>query len=74
MANGINNIERKCELCKIDINHMRRNARFCCRNHKRITSDSKRNYTLEYQRNKETRKIQALNYYYADHENLKKRN
>ena len=62
---------RACELCGVSINHMRSDARFCCRNHKRITSDSKRNYSVEYQRNKEIRQAQALKYYYADHEKSK---
>ena len=63
---------RSCELCGVGIDHMRRNARFCSRNHKRITSDSKRNYVAEYQRNKEVRQAQALKYYYADHQKAKK--
>jgi hypothetical protein len=72
MVNAINNKERKCELCGEDTNHMRSDARFCCREHKRKTSDSKRNYGLEYQKNKEIRRQQALKYYYADHEKSKK--
>ena len=62
---------RACELCKIDIGHMRSNARFCSREHKRMTSDSKRNHAAEYQRNKEVRQAQALKYYYADHQKAK---
>jgi hypothetical protein len=63
---------RVCELCSKDISHMRSNARFCSRKHKGIVSDSKRNYAVEYQNNKEVRKQQALKYYYADHEKAKK--
>jgi hypothetical protein len=62
---------RACELCGINIGHMRSNARFCSREHKRITSDSKRNWAAEYQRNKESRQEQALKHYYADHEKSK---
>ena len=62
---------RACELCGVDINHKRSNARFCSRQHKRMTSDSKRNYAIEYQHNKEVRQTQALQYYYADHEKSK---
>jgi hypothetical protein len=50
---------------------MRSDARFCCRDHKRKASDSKRNYAVEYQKNKEVRRQQALNYYYANHKNAK---
>jgi hypothetical protein len=63
---------RNCELCKINIDHKRLDARFCSREHKRIASDSKRNYAVEYQRNKETRRAQALKYYYEDHEKSKR--
>lgn len=72
MINAVNNKERKCELCGEGISHMRSNARFCCRKHKGISSDSKRNHAIEYQNNKEVRSQQALKYYYADHEKSKK--
>jgi len=62
---------RACELCGIGIEHMRSDARFCSRKHKRMTSDSKRNYAIEYQKNKKTRQTQALQYYYADHKKSK---
>lgn len=62
---------RACELCGACIEHMRSDARFCSRNHKRINSDSKRNYAAEYQRNKEARQAHALKYYYANHEKAK---
>ena len=64
-------VGRCCELCGVSISHMRSDARFCCRGHKRKVSDSKRNYAIEYQKNKEVRRQQALKYYYADHENAK---
>ncbi len=64
-------VGRGCELCGASINHMRSDARFCCRDHKRKVSDSKRNYVVEYQKNKEVRRQQALKYYYADHEKAK---
>ena len=63
---------RNCEFCKINIDHKRSDARFCSREHKRISSDSKRDYAVEYQHNKETRQTQALKYYYANHEKSKK--
>ena len=63
---------RNCEFCKINIDNKRSDARFCSREHKRIASDSKRNYAVEYQRNKETRQAQALKQYYKDHEKSKK--
>jgi hypothetical protein len=62
---------RACELCGVSIEHMRSNARFCSRNHKRMTSDSKRDWSAEYQKNKEVRQTQALQYYYADHKKSK---
>lgn len=66
-------VNRICELCSVDIAHMRADARFCSRSHKRITSDSKRNHAAEYQRNKEARQLQALKYYYANHDKAKER-
>jgi hypothetical protein len=64
---------RFCELCGVSIDHKRSDARFCCRNHKRKTSDSKRDYSAEYHRNAEARRAQALEYYYANHEQSKKK-
>ncbi len=64
---------RACELCGVDISHKKSNARFCSREHKRKTSDMHRDYSAEYQRNAETRRTQALEYYYANHELAKKR-
>jgi hypothetical protein len=64
---------RACELCGVDIDHKKSNARFCSREHKRKTSDMQRDYSAEYQRNAETRRAQALEYYYANHEQAKKR-
>jgi len=63
---------RACELCGVDIDHKKSNARFCSREHKRKTSDMQRDYSAEYQRNAETRRSQALEYYYANHEQFKK--
>lgn len=62
---------RSCELCGVDINYKKSNARFCSRQHKRMASDSKRDHAAEYQRNKEARQAQALKYYYANHEKAK---
>jgi hypothetical protein len=64
---------RACELCGADINHKKSNARFCSREHKRKTSDMQRDYSAEYQRNAETRRAQALEYYHSNHELAKKR-
>ena len=64
--------DRNCELCGINIDHKRSNAKFCNRKHKNIASDSKRDYAAEYQNNKETRRAQALMHYYVDHEKSKK--
>jgi hypothetical protein len=63
---------RVCELCGVDIGHKRSDARFCSREHKRKTSDMQRNYLAEYHRNAKTRRAQALEYYYANHEQRKK--
>jgi hypothetical protein len=65
-------MSRNCELCSINIDHKKSNARFCSRKHKGMASDSKRDYAAEYQNNKETRQTQALTYYYADHEKSKR--
>ena len=64
---------RACELCGVDISHKRADARFCCRDHKRKMSDSKRDFAAEYQRNKYTRRAQALKYYYEDVEASRKK-
>jgi hypothetical protein len=63
---------RACELCGTNIDHKKSNARFCSREHKRKTSDMQRDYSVEYQRNAEARRAQALEYYYANHEQAKK--
>lgn len=57
---------RACELCGIDITSKRSDARFCCRNHKRQTSDAKRNFALEYQKNANHKRAQALMYYHRN--------
>jgi hypothetical protein len=64
--------EKHCLLCGVDIAHKRSDAKFCCRDHKRKTSDAKRDYAAEYQKNAATRREQALSYYYADHVKSKK--
>jgi hypothetical protein len=64
---------RVCELCGVDIDHKKSNARFCSRDHKRKTSDMQRDYSAEYQRNAEARRAKALEYYYANHEQSKKK-
>ena len=64
-------VGRKCELCNVTIDHMRSDARFCCRTHKRVASDKKRNYAEEYQKNKIARRTKALEYYYRDHKKAK---
>ena len=63
---------RTCELCGINIDHKRSHARFCSRDHKRKSSDMKRNYAAEYQKNADTRRAKSLEYYYANHEKSKK--
>jgi hypothetical protein len=64
---------RACELCGVDIGHKRSDARFCSREHKSKTSDMQRDYLAEYHRNVEARRARALKYYYANHEQSKKR-
>jgi hypothetical protein len=64
---------RFCAACSVNISHMRSDARFCCQNHKRKTSDAKRNLVAEYQKNKKIRRTQALVAYYADHAKSKER-
>ena len=65
--------EKLCGLCAVDISHMRSNAKFCCRTHKRKAFDAKRDYAVEYQKNSVKRRGQSLSYYYADHAQAKKR-
>lgn len=64
---------RCCALCGVNISTKRKDAKFCSREHKRMTSDLQRNYAAEYQKNKEVRKAQAIKYYYSNHEESKKR-
>jgi hypothetical protein len=66
-------VGRACELCGVNIDHKRSNAKFCSRKHKSKTSDMRRNYSVEYQRNAETKRSRALDYYYANHEQSKKK-
>lgn len=63
---------RACELCGVNIDHKKSNARFCSRKHKGKSSDMQRDYFAEYWRNVETKRAKALEYYYADHEKSKK--
>jgi hypothetical protein len=66
--NVLNPVEpRSCQLCGISIANKRKDARFCSREHKRITSDMQRDHAVEYQKNAEKRREQALGYYYANH-------
>lgn len=61
-----------CALCGTDISHKKKNAKFCCRKHKTAFSDSKRDYSALYAKNREKRRYQALQYYYADVEKSRK--
>ena len=63
---------RCCALCSVSILNKRKNAKFCSREHKRMASDLQRNFAAEYQKNAETRRAKAREYYYADHEKSKK--
>lgn len=65
-------LNRNCEVCGVNINHKRTNAKFCCRAHKGIASGKRRDYAEEYQNNIEVRRARALKSYYADHEKSKK--
>ena len=65
--------DRCCALCGISISVKRKNAKFCSRQHKRMTSDAKRDPAAEYKKNVERRKEQALIAYYADHAKSKER-
>ena len=65
--------EKLCLLCGVDISRKRSDARFCSREHKRITSDMKRDQVAEYKKNAEKRRSQALRYYYANHAQSKER-
>ena len=65
--------EKLCLLCGVDISCKRSDAKFCSREHKRITSDMKRDQVAEYQKNAEKRRSQALKYYYANHAQSKER-
>jgi hypothetical protein len=64
-------INRFCKLCKTNINHKRKDAIFCSREHKRIFSDSKRDFKAEYNKNILRKRKLNLIYYYADHEKSK---
>ena len=63
---------RCCALCGVSISTKRKDAKFCSREHKRMTFDLQRNHAAEYQKNKEVRKGQALKHYYANHDQNKK--
>ena len=57
---------RVCLLCSISIIDKRKDAKYCCRDHKRIASDAKRDHSAEYEKNKIHKRSQALKYYYLD--------
>lgn len=64
---------RFCKLCQTDITSKRKDAMFCCREHKRIFSDRQRDHAVEYAKNKEKRRAQALLYYHANPEKARVR-
>ena len=65
--------DRCCALCGISISAKRKDAKFCSREHKRITSDAKRDGVAEYKKNAVARRAQGLIAYYVNHEKSKKR-
>ena len=65
--------DRCCALCGVSISAKRKNAKFCSRQHKRMTSDAKRDPAAEYKKNVKKRRAQALIAYYADHTKSKER-
>lgn len=70
---GLTEKGRKCEWCGINIDHKRKDARFCTRKHKSQLSDSKRDTKASYQKHRESAKKRALEYYYKNHEEAKKK-
>ena len=63
---------RCCLFCNIDISHKRPNAKYCTRAHKIKAAEKRRNWKLEYSRNREINKKRALDLYYKNHEFNKK--
>ncbi len=57
---------RFCALCSADITDKRLNAKFCSREHKKIFSDRNRNHAVHYEKNKDARRKQALEYYHKN--------
>lgn len=57
---------RPCLVCETDISHMRADAKFCCRDHKRAYLDARRDYKAQYEKHKISRRQQALAKYYKD--------
>lgn len=57
---------RYCALCGVNITHMRSDALFCSRVHKRIQADKKRNFAIEYAKNRDRKRKLGKQYYYAD--------
>ena len=57
---------RFCQLCDISITDKRKDAKFCCRDHKRTFSDSQRDFAAEYAKNTVRRRAQALVSYHAN--------
>lgn len=62
-----------CLVCETDISHKIKTAKFCCRKHKTVFFDSKRNYAQEYAKNREKRRKQATKYYHANVEVSRKK-
>ena len=59
--------DRCCALCGVSISVKRKDAKFCSRQHKRMTSDAKRDNVAEYHKHKEKRRTQSLTAYYLNH-------
>jgi 5-methylcytosine-specific restriction endonuclease McrA len=64
---------RRCLVCEADISHKRANAVYCCRKHKSVAFGKRRDYKVAYERLKESRQKQALDYYRRNQERAKAR-
>jgi hypothetical protein len=64
---------RWCKVCNADISQRRANAVFCSAAHKTLFHNGLKDYNAEYHKNSTRRKELCRKYYYANHEESKRK-
>lgn len=59
-------LSRFCALCSANLIGKKSNAKFCSREHKKVFADRNRDHALNYEKHKDARRKQALEYYHKN--------